>query len=329
MLNIGLIGYGKMGRIRKDALAKMDEISIKGVYDPVAEIDLEDVTIYDSPEAAFADPTIDAVIIGVPNKYNCPYVIGAMQAGKHVFCEKPPCLNGAEMREIRAAEAATNVKLMYGFNHRRHGSIMKAKELVDSGQYGKLLWMRGRYGKSVDSSYFDDWRADKGQAGGGILLDQGIHMVDLFLHMAGHFEEVKAFVSNLYWNLDVEDNAFAIFRNSDGVVASLHSTMTQWGHLFSIEMFLEKGYLVVNGLLTSSKTYGEEVLTIAKNRTTAPAATWEDEESFTFPVDNSWSLELEHFISAVRNDTPVTQGTSEDAQNVMDLLDKIYEDGAL
>jgi len=127
--------------------------------------------------------------------------------------------------------------------------------------------MRGRYGKSVDQSFYDQWRANPEHSGDGILLDQGIHMLDLFLHLhEGAFDQVEAFVSNLYWKMAIEDNVFAILKDSEsGVVASLHSTMTQWRHLFSLEVFLSTGYMVLNGLKTSSGTYGDEVLSIAKN----------------------------------------------------------------
>ena len=214
---------------------------------------------------------------------------------------------------------------MYGFNHRHHDSVKRAKELIDSGVYGRLLWMRGRYGKSVDESFYENWRAKRELAGGGILIDQGIHMLDLFLMMAGGFDEVHAFVSNLYWKLDVEDNVFAILRNRQGVVASLHSTMTQWRHLFSLEIFLEKGYIVINGLLTSSGTYGDEIMTVAKNRTTAPAATWSDEEHTRFEINNSWGCEVDHFFRAIRQDRPIEVGNSLHALAVMRLVDRIYE----
>ena len=216
---------------------------------------------------------------------------------------------------------------MYGFNHRHHGAVIKMKEEIDTGKYGKVLWMRGRYGKSVDEGYFNTWRVNKELAGGGILIDQGIHMLDLFNHMAGGFDEAHAFVSNLYWHLDgIEDNVFAIFKNSEtGVAASLHSTMTQWRHMFSLEVFLDAGYMVLNGLKTSSGTYGEEILTIAKNRSKAPAATWDDEEKFVFEVDSSWENEIRHFMHAIISDEPVTIGTSADALNVMKLVDKVYE----
>ena len=151
-------------------------------------------------------------------------------------------------------------------------------------------------------------------------------MLDLFLMMAGDFDDVHAFVSTLYWNLEVEDNVFAILKNRAGVVASLHSTMTQWRHLFSLEMFLEHGYIVINGLLTTSGSYGEEAMTVAKNRTTAPAARWSDEEHMIFKVNNSWQYEVEHFLDAVRSGTAIQYGTSSDALKLMRLVDRIYQE---
>jgi len=284
----------------------------------------------DSAGKLIADPEVEAVFICTPSHLNKPLTIQALQAGKHVFCEKPPAFSAREVEEVTQVErVAGGRKLMYGFNHRHHDSIIKAKELVDSGSYGRILWMRGRYGKSVDPSFYSNWRSKRELAGGGIMMDQGIHMLDLFLMMAGNFDEVQAFVSNLYWKLDVEDNVFATFRSREGLVASLHSTMTQWRHLFSLEIFLEKGYIVINGLLTDSGTYGEEAMTIAKNRTAAPAATWRDEEHFRFDVDNSWRYEVQHFFEAIQQDAPIKIGSSQDALKVMRLIDRIYENGSL
>ena len=130
---------------------------------------------------------------------------------------------------------------MYGFNHRHHASISYMKEEINKKTLGRVLWMRGRYGKSVDESFYNNWRSKKKYSGGGILIDQGIHMLDLFLYLGGDFDKVHASVSNLYWNLDVEDNVFATLENSKTkLAASLHSTMTQWRHLFSLEIFLRK-----------------------------------------------------------------------------------------
>ena len=244
-----------------------------------------------------------------------------------MFCEKPPAFTADDVRDIMEVERASGKVLMYGFNHRQHPAIIKMKELVDGGYYGRILWMRGRYGKSVDGDYLSGWRAKKELAGGGILLDQGIHMLDLMLHLSQEpFDEVHALVSNLYWKTPgIEDNVFAIMRNTaSGLCVSMHSTMTQWRHLFSLEVFLESGYMVLNGLKTSSGTYGEEVLTIAKNRSQAPAATWEDEERLQFKVDTSWSREIELFFDSVMFGAPVRFGSSEQALAVMELIDRIY-----
>ncbi len=139
------------------------------------------------------------------------------------------------------------------------------------------------------------------------------------------FEEVKSFVSNLYWKGDVEDNVFALFRNSKGQVASLHSTMTQWRHIFSLEIFLEHGYIVLNGLKTSSNTYGEEKLTIAMNRTEAPAATWTDEEQHTFTNDESWEREMILFRDTLLEDRQIENCGIEDAIQLMEMVDKVYQ----
>jgi 1,5-anhydro-D-fructose reductase (1,5-anhydro-D-mannitol-forming) len=325
MIRVGIVGFGKMGKIRAKAVRKTGKYHIVSVYDPV----LADSGGYAKAKNAddiINNDEIDAVFICTPNYLNKPLTIKALQSGKHVFCEKPPAFTAKEVKEIQRVERKAGKKLMYGFNHRHHGSIQKIKSIVDSKIYGKILWMRGRYGKSVDSSFYDNWRSKKKMAGGGILLDQGIHMLDLFLYLAGDFDEVHACTSNLYWKLkDIEDNVFALFRNNaTGVVASLHSTMTQWRHLFALEIFFERGYAVLNGLKTPSGTYGKEILTIAKSRTAAPAATWKDEERMIFSADDSWQKELEHFFKTISQDCSVEIGNSEDALKVMEMVDRVY-----
>ncbi len=325
-LRIGIIGFGKMGRLRAAALARVEGVEVVRVHDPGGG-DIEGHVAAPSEESVLEDGSLDAVFVCTPNHRNRPLTIAALRAGRHVFCEKPPAFTAAEVEEVMAVEKASGRKLMYGFNHRHHASIKAMCELIATGEHGRILWMRGRYGKSVDQDYFGTWRARKELAGGGILIDQGIHMVDLFLLLAGDFHEVQGMVSSLYWNLPgIEDNVFALFRNRDsGIVASLHSTMTQWRHLFSLEVFLERGYLTLNGLKTQSGTYGDEVLTIAENRTTAPAATWKDERRAVFPADTSWDDETRAFVDAIRFDRPITTGNSGDALKVMRLIDTLYQ----
>lgn len=316
-----------MGRTRAQALEEDGRAQILRIYDPLPPENPR-YRLAASAQDVLDDPDIASVFLCGPNDVLPTQAIAAMRVGKHVFSEKPPAFNAAQLRDVMAAERETGRKLMYGFNHRHHGGVRKMSELVDSGAFGRVLWMRGRYGKSVDETYLGGWRADATRAGGGILLDQGIHMLDLFLHIGGvSFDEAHAFVSSRYWNIPgIEDNVFAILRNREtGLEASLHSTMTQWRHLFSLEVCLERGYLALNGLNTSSGTYGEESLTIGRNRTMAPAATSQNEERLHFPVDTSWRSEVEHFMDAVTLGAPVRHGTSAQALAMMSLIDRIYE----
>jgi 1,5-anhydro-D-fructose reductase (1,5-anhydro-D-mannitol-forming) len=324
-LRCGIIGYGKMGRIRANAISESGKGELISVYDTV---DLDDCPYYvaESEDAIINDPSIDAVFVCTPNYKIVPLCKQALAAGKHVFSEKPPAFNAAEVEEVRAVEATSGKKLMYGFNHRHHGSIQKMKSIVESGEMGKILWMRGRYGKEVDDEYFKGWRADPKLAGGGIMLDQGIHMLDLFLHFAGEFDEIHSLVSSLFWkNEDLEDNVFSIMRNnSTGVCASLHSTMTQWRYLFSLEVFLEKGALVLNGLKTSSGVYGDEDLAIKHNDRNREQGEFESEEHIIFHTDTSWVTEVQQFFDSIVNGIPVSLGNSEDALRLMQAIDQIY-----
>tara|TARA_B100001013_G_scaffold344160_1_gene273714 strand:- start:1826 stop:2818 length:993 start_codon:yes stop_codon:yes gene_type:complete len=323
MYKVGIIGYGKMGQIRHQVISAFEDVQVQSIYDP-EKVDTE-IEKAQNSDQIIENPEIDAVFTCTPNYLNKPLTIQSLKAGKHVFCEKPPGFTAKDIEEIRAVEKESGKVLMYGFNHRHHASIKYMKKLVDDKEFGKILWMRGRYGKSVDETFYDNWRAKKELAGGGILIDQGIHMLDLFLHLGGNFDNVHASVSNLYWNLNVEDNVFATLENTKtGLAASLHSTMTQWRHLVSLEVFLEKGYLVLNGLKTSSNSYGEEILTIAKNRSTAPVATWKDEKNITYHTDKSWESELTEFFSAIKSNREVKLGNSSDALKLMKIIDKIY-----
>jgi len=326
---VGIIGFGKMGRIRAQSIEQDSRARIVKVFDVVVPVGCV-YPVAGSAEEIIADPGIDVVYICATNDVNQRLTILSLRAGKHIFCEKPPAFTAGEVREVMAAAEQAGTVLMYGFNHRHHGGVLKMKEVIDAGNYGPILWMRGRYGKSVDPDFLKTWRADARRAGRGILLDQGIHMLDLFLYFdGGPFEDVHALVSHRYWKLDgIEDNVFAIMRNRrTGVEVSFHSTMTQWRHLFSLEVFMERGYLVLNGLKTPSGSYGEEVLTIAKNRSTAPAATWEDEEHLHYRVDRSWQNEVTHFLDAVIEGAPLGSGTAAQALLVMELVDRIYEQG--
>jgi predicted dehydrogenase len=326
MIKCGIIGFGKMGETRANAIERSARGQVVSVYD-TTKIEGTGYMISPDEDTIINDPSIDAVFICTPNYRIVPLCKQALAAGKHVFSEKPPAFNAAEVEEVRAIETSSGKKLMYGFNHRHHDSIKKMKQIVDSGELGKVLWMRGRYGKEVDEDYFKGWRADPKLAGGGIMLDQGIHMLDLFLHFAGGFDEIHSIVSNLHWKMDgLEDNVFAIMRNSkSGISASLHSTMTQWRYLFSLEVFLQKGSLILNGLKTSSGVYGDEELAIKYNEFGDKSGNIRNEEIIKYETNNSWNSEIREFFDAISENKQISNGNSEQAYQLMQAIDRIYE----
>ncbi|OPZ07248.1 MAG: 1,5-anhydro-D-fructose reductase [candidate division BRC1 bacterium ADurb.BinA292] len=329
MLNIGIIGLGKMGRIRAAEIARhpRTQLVLAADPDPAAADTLPGLTVT-RDWRELIDAELDAVVVCAPNDITAAAVIAALRAGRHVLSEKPPGRNLAEVEAIRRAAAARpDLKLKFGFNHRYHAGIREAKRIIDAGRLGRILWLRGIYGKCGGPGFEHSWRSDRQRAGGGILLDQGIHMLDLFRYFCGDFVEVKSMVATAHWPISVEDNAFALLRDPHGRIAMLHSSSTQWKNRFHLEIFLSEGYLSINGLLTSSRSYGDESITVARKQFDDGFATGKPrEEIIYFDTDPSWELELAEFVDCIENDQPVRHGTIDDALAVMRMVYAIYED---
>jgi len=326
---VGIIGFGKMGKIRQRVVDNHPDLSLEGICDIVSP--KQDESINSKFYKSYHDllkTDIDAVFICTPNKFTPEIVISALNSKKHVFCEKPPGRDLTDIENIIKAEQENKgMKLKFGFNHRYHDSVIEAKSIIKSGRFGKILWMRGVYGKSGGLNFEKQWRSNKEIAGGGILLDQGIHMIDLFRLFCDDFQEVKSFITNSYWNIDMEDNAFAILRNKKHQVAMLHSSSTHWKHTFSLEIFLEEGYFIVKGILSSTRSYGQgERLIVARRQfeDKSFAVGNPKEEVAYFNQDRSWELEVREFVECIKNDKKVTVGSSEDALKAMELVHKIY-----
>ena len=184
--------------------------------------------------------------------------------------------------------------------------------------------MRGMYGKAKLITFNQpDWRTRREIAGGGVLLDQGIHMVDLMRLFGGDFSEVHSFISNGHWGYDVEDNAYALMRTPDGVVAMLNSSATQWRHRFHLDINLERGSLILGGILSGTKSYGAETLTVV--RADPDNDRGDPREQVTrYNRDPSWDEEISAFFASIRDDTPVESGNSQDALRTMQLVFRIY-----
>ncbi len=328
-VRVGIAGLGKMGMTRARELERHPDALLVAGYDPNPEafaVQYPNVAIKERVEDLIHSD-IDAVFVCTPNRFTPEIVVSALDAGKHVFCEKPPGRTLSDIKNIIAAEKRNpGLKLTFGFNHRYHGGIQEAKRIVDSGRLGDILWLRGIYGKSGSTDFESQWRSKKELVGAGILLDQGIHMLDLFRFFMGDFVEVKSMVSTAFWNIDVEDNAFALMRDTRGRIAMLHSSSTQWKHRFNLEVYLSDGYICVNGILSSTRSYGEESVSVARKQLGEGSAQGKPrEEILYFDADPSWELEVAGFLDHVLNDTPVESGTSEQALKAMELVYAIYQ----
>lgn len=328
MINIAIIGMGKIGKVRAKTVEDNPNTKLVAAYD-IDSRQLENfngIIKCKNVDDIFSIQELDAVIICTFNKYAPTYSIKALEHNLHVFCEKPPARTSKEVQEVINVENNTSLVLKYGFNHRYHHSVIEAKKLIQNEVFGKLLWMRGVYGKAGGNQFTENWRNNKEESGGGILIDQGIHMLDLMRFFAGEFYEVKSMVKTNYWNVEVEDNAFAIMQTKENVLASIHSSATQWRHKFLLEMSFENGYINLEGILSGTRSYGDETLSIARRQ-------FEDdtfamgkprEEKIFFDTDESWKLELEEFVDCILNNKRVYNGNSEDALKVMELVESIY-----
>jgi len=326
-LKVGIAGYGVVGKRRHEFIEKHPILEVTALCEQnfaQFPIVLSNINTYTNYEEMLKAEELDVLFVCLTNNIAAEVTIAGLKKGVHVFCEKPPGMNVEEIRDVIAEENKhPNLKLKYGFNHRYHDSVKVALNLIQSGELGKVVNLRGVYGKSSIIPFTGGWRSKRDLAGGGILLDQGIHMVDLMRLFCGEFTEVKSFVSNDFWKHDVEDNAYAIMKDEKGRVAMLNSTATQWQHKFNLEISLSEGYIELHGILSGSKSYGEEKIVIGRRNEESVNGQMES-KTIKFLQDNSWRDEINEFAEAIIEDKPIQSGTSKDALETMKLVFNIY-----
>jgi predicted dehydrogenase len=326
-LRVGIAGFGVVGKRRKACADRLPLLEVVAVCDrtfDTAGVFADGVRFYPDYRSLLGEQ-LDILIVCLTNEIAPEVTMAGLDNGLHVFCEKPPGRNVDDISKVILTETKhPELKLMYGFNHRYHESVQDALRLLRSGDLGRVINMRGVYGKSKLVTFNQpDWRTKREIAGGGVLLDQGIHMVDLMRLFAGEFTEVHSFVSNSHWGYEVEDNAYALMRTGDGVVGMLNSSATQWRHRFHLDINLEKGSIVLGGILSGSKSYGAETLCIV---TADPNSDNGDpkEQITRYNKDPSWDKEIDYFVEAITNNTKITSGSSDDALQTMKLVYRIY-----
>ncbi len=322
-LRAGIVGYGYMGEIRRKNVDENPDLGLEAICDPHLPPDRAPAGVPFVRDVRELIDAVDVVFVCTPNAVTADVIVAALSAGRHVFSEKPPGRDLADVERIREAEARSGRKLVFGFNHRHHPGIRDAKGLVDGGTLGRLLWVRGVYGKSGGEGFESSWRNDPALSGGGILLDQGIHMLDLFRYFCGEFAEVHGMLGDLYWDIPVEDNTMMLLRSERGHLAELHSSATLWRHTFRLELGLSDGYLVVSGLLSKSGSYGRESLLIGR-RPVRPGGSPREDVVY-YDTDPSWDIQVRHLVEHIRSGSPVADSNSRDALEVMKIIAAVYE----
>lgn len=321
-LRLGIIGCGLIGRKRALAAGACPVIH---VADTNSERAHELARLAGGAQASndwrhvTDDPRVDAVIIATPHMNLAPIAGAAVAAGKHVLLEKPGARSAGELAPVLAAQAATGVCVKVGYNHRFHPALRDAKKIVESGEVGPLMFLRGRYGHGGRVGYEKEWRADPEISGGGELLDQGSHLIDLARWFLGDFTEVNGFLRTCFWAMPVEDNAFLSLGTAAGQIAWLHATWTEWKNMFSFEIYGRDAKLDICGL---GGSYGPERLIWYRMRPEMgpPDTTVRDYEG----PDRSWEREFEDFLNAVDTGQEPC-GSLRDARAVLSIIDQLYQ----
>jgi predicted dehydrogenase len=270
--------------------------------------------------AAVSRPDVDLVFVATTHDMLAPVAEAAAAAGKHVLIEKPGARRASELDPVAAAAARTGALVRIGFNHRCHRAFRKAREIFLTGELGDMMFIRGRYGHGGRIGYDREWRAEPERSGGGELIDQGMHLIDLARWFLGDFQTVRGVAPTYFWNMPVEDNGFLLLETARGQVAFLHASWTEWKNLFSFEIAGRMGKLEINGL---GGSYGAERLTWYKmSREMGPPETF----AWEYPMaDDSWRAENDSFLEDIRLGRAPEPGIA-DAQAALRVIEQVYKD---
>lgn len=321
-LQFGILGCGLIGWKRANALGDHRLVACADPDLARAEklaSSAANCAAYSNAERVLEHPGVDAVIVAATNHQLAPLTMQAVRSGKHVLVEKPGCIHSSELREIRAAAEQSSRLVKVGFNHRFHPSFQCAIGIFRQGGIGPLLHIRARYGHGGRLGYDREWRADPLIAGGGEMLDQGIHLIDLARWFAGDFVEVNGHVTTAYWDMPVEDNGFLSMRTANGQTAWLHASCTEWKNLFSFELFGRDGKLQIDGL---GGSYGVERLTHYRM---LPELGPPETTIWEYPfADHSWARETAYFAERIAANELQVDSVN-DAIAAMEIVEALYE----
>lgn len=322
-MNVGIVGCGLIGKKRADSFGAAATLvacadktleratALAGKWKARASADWESVV---------AAPDVDLVVVATPHDSLAAITLAAVRAGKHVLVEKPAARSANELAPVAAEAKKTGALVRVGFNHRFHRAFRKARELVDAGALGPLMFVRARYGHGGRVGMEKEWRSNVALSGGGELIDQGVHLIDLARWFLGDFTQVDGTAQTYFWDQPVDDNAFLMLRTATQQVAWLHASTTEWKNTFSMEIYGKVGKLHIDGL---GGSYGTEKLTfyqMTPEMGPPPTTTWE------YPMaDDSWTAELHTFLEDIRLKRQPSPNL-DDAVAALRVVESIYKE---
>ncbi len=319
-IGVGIIGCGLIGKKRAAALGEGRLVACADISEARAEALAEKsaAKVFRNWRELLARPEVEIVIVATLHDSLAEMTCAAIEAGKHVLVEKPAARYPAELAPVMAAAKQQGVKVRVGFNHRYHRAFRKARELFEAGVLGELMFVRARYGHGGRVGYDREWRANPALSGGGELIDQGPHLIDLSRWFLGDFSEVAGFAHTYFWDMPVDDNGFLLLKTAKKQVAFLHASCTEWKNTFSFELYGKTGKLHIEGL---GGSYGVERLThyqMLPEMGPPPTTVWE------YPMaDDSWAVEFAEFLEDIRLNRPPAAGLA-DAHAALTIVEQVY-----
>lgn len=320
-MRAAIIGCGLIGRKRADSLSGI--VNLVGCFDEIKEV--ADSFASDNDTRSFSTvkellllQDLDFVIIATRHDALHSLVLEALDAGKHVFVEKPGAIDYASLKNVYQVARDRNLKVHVGYNHRFHPAVKKAYELFDDGSIGEIMFMRGHYGHGGRIGYEKEWRADKTKSGGGELIDQGTHLIDLAIGLLGEVKLDYAATPTYFWSMPVEDNAFISLKSESGQIAFLHASCTEWKNGFELQIYGKIGKIEIKGL---GRSYGLETLTFHKM---LPQMGPPISQTWTFPEDDdSWKTEMAVFLEDLLNGSSHSDNL-DSSLHVLEIIQEIY-----
>ena len=316
IVGCGLIGRRRMGTLPAGSLKYACDLDLERAKQ--LAVATTNCTATTDLEVVFGDSAIDVVIVAAANAALASITLQAVKAGKHVLVEKPGGISSKQLAEIESAVAGAGVLVRIGYNHRFHPGFRKAYELVRHEHFGDAMFIRGRYGHGGRVGYDREWRMDPAQSGGGELIDQGVHLIDLAASFLGEFIAVDGHAATFFWDTQVDDNAFLSLRTAGGQTAWLQVSCTEWKNLFSFEIYFKHAKLHIEGL---GGSYGLERLYYYKM---LPEMGPPETVTYEFPRgDTSWKLELDEFLEDIALRRMPVPGPQE-GRKTLEIVEAIY-----